>query len=105
MLYGKPVNVVIVVSPIGYQNVHIQYKGSTIERISDGPDLIVPISIEALPAAYSLEIPLTLQFDEVIPSGANVSLSSYVSGFQGAWGYSKVTITPGLPRTIRSGPA
>ena len=60
MLYGKPVYVVIVVSPIGYQNVQIQYKGSAIERIFDGPDLIVPISIEALPAAYSLEIPLTL---------------------------------------------
>lgn len=46
-----------------------------------------------------------MQFDEVIPSGANVSLSSYVSGFQGAWGYSKVNITPGTPKnySIRSG--
>ena len=97
MLYGKSVYVILVVSPILNQNIQIQYKGTTINGISDGPNLIFPIS-EALPAASSLEIPFTLQSDKEILSGDRVTLSCYVSGFQGAWGYSPVVITPAEPK-------
>lgn len=102
MLYGKPVYVILVISPIspiGNQNIQIQYKGTTIESIFDGPNLIVPISIEALPHdASSLEIPFTLQSDKEILSGDRIILLCYVSGFQGTWGYSPVIITPAEPK-------
>ena len=99
MLYGKPVYVILVVSPILNQNIQIQYNGTTLESEFKYYSLYFPISIEALPAASSLEIPFTLQSDEVIPSGANVKLSSYVSGFQGYWRYSPLVITPAEPKS------
>lgn len=99
VLYGKAADVIIVVSPISNPNIQIQYKGTTIEGIFAYYSVVVPIRIEALPDASSLEIPFTLQSDEVIPSGANVKLLSYVSGFQGNWGHSPVVITPADPKS------
>ena len=99
VLYGKAADVIIVVSPISNPNIQIRYKGTTIEGIFAYYSVVVPIRIEALPDASSLEIPFTLQSDEVIPSGANVKLSSYVSGFQGNWRYSPLVITPAEPKS------
>lgn len=99
VLYGKAADVIIVVSPISNPNIQIQYKGTTIEGIFAYYSVVVPIRIEAFPDASSLEIPFTLQSDEVIPSGANVKLLSYVSGFQGNWGHSPVVITPADPKS------
>lgn len=99
VLYGKAADVIIVVSPISNPNIQIQYKGTTIEGLFAYYSVVVPIRIEALPDASSLEIPFTLQSDEVIPSGANVKLLSYVSGFQGNWGHSPVVITPADPKS------
>ena len=99
VLYGKAADVIIVVSPISNPNIQIQYKGTTIEGIFAYYSVVVPIRIEALPDTSSLEIPFTLQSDEVIPSGANVKLSSYVSGFQGNWRYSPLVITPAEPKS------
>ena len=99
VLYGKAADVIIVVSPISNPNIQIRYKGTTIEGIFAYYSVVVPIRIEALPDTSSLEIPFTLQSDEVIPSGANVKLSSYVSGFQGNWRYSPLVITPAEPKS------
>ena len=99
VLYGKAADVIIVVSPISNPNIQLQYKGTTIEGIFAYFSVVVPIRIEALPDASSLEIPFTLQSDEVIPSGANVKLLSYVSGFQGNWRYSPLVITPAEPKS------
>ena len=99
VLYGKAADVIIVVSPISNPNIQIQYKGTTIEGIFAYYSVVVPIRIEALPDASSLEIPFTLQSAEEIPSGANVKLSSYVSGFQGNWRYSPLVITPAEPKS------
>ena len=98
VLYGKAADVIIVVSPISNPNIQIQYKGITIEGIFAYFSVVVPIRIEALPDASSLEIPFTLQSAEEIPSGAKVNLLSYVSGFQGNWGHSPVVITPADPQ-------
>lgn len=99
VLYGKAADVIIVVSPISNPNIQIQYKGTTIEGIFAYFSVVVPIRIEALPDASSLEIPFTLQSAEEIPSGAEVNLLSYVSGFQGNWGHSPLVITPAEPKS------